>query len=105
MVLASIIAAARVPRLAGPWINRLGVRRRRARGGRRARWRRWGAHVSRHAVAYVLGGTALLLALAAPVLALRMGSPDDGTLPETGPSAVRTTSSPRASVPAATARW
>ena len=81
MVLASISLLPAFLRLAGPWINRLGFRRReRAAAG--AGWRRWGAHVSRHPWAYVLSGTALLLALAAPVLALRMGSPDDGTLPE-----------------------
>ena len=47
-----------------------------------AGWRRWGGHVARHPVAYVLSGVALLLALAAPVVALRLGVPDDGTLPE-----------------------
>jgi RND superfamily putative drug exporter len=81
MVLASISLLPAFLRLAGPWIDRLSVRRR-ARAATGAGWRRWGAHVSRHAWAYALSGTALLLALAAPVLALRMGSPDDGTLPE-----------------------
>ena len=32
-----------------------------------------GAHVSRHAVAYAVAGTTLMLALAAPVMALRLG--------------------------------
>jgi RND superfamily putative drug exporter len=40
-----------------------------------------GGHVSRHAAAYAVGATVLLLALAAPVLALRVGTPDDGALP------------------------
>ena len=31
---------------------------------------------------FVLGGTALLLALTAPVLSLRLGFPDEGTLPD-----------------------
>ena len=81
MVLASISLLPAFLRLAGPWINRLGFRRR-ERVAAGAGWRRWGAHVSRHPWAYMLSGTALLLALAAPVLALRIGSPDDGTLPE-----------------------
>ncbi len=46
------------------------------------RWSRWGAHVSRHAAAYAVAGTMLLLALAAPVLALRLGLPDQGSYPE-----------------------
>ena len=55
----------------------------RATPGRAAvlRWSRWGEHVTRHAAAYAVGGTVLLLALAAPVLALRLGFPDEGTLP------------------------
>jgi putative drug exporter of the RND superfamily len=46
------------------------------------RWSRWGAHVSRHAAAYAVAGTMLLLALAAPVLALRLGLPDQGSYPQ-----------------------
>ncbi len=46
------------------------------------RWSRWGAHVSRHAAAYAVAGTVLLLALAAPVLALRLGLPDQGSYPQ-----------------------
>ena len=46
------------------------------------RWSRWGAHVSRHAAAYAVAGTLLLLALAAPVLALRLGLPDQGSYPQ-----------------------
>ena len=38
--------------------------------------------MSRHAVAYAVGGTALLLALAAPALDLRLDAPDEGNLPE-----------------------
>ncbi|WP_028045103.1 MMPL family transporter [Cellulomonas sp. URHE0023] len=44
-------------------------------------WARWTRHVTRHPRSYLLGVTALLLALAAPVLALRVGIPDDGALP------------------------
>ena len=46
------------------------------------RWSRWGAHVTRHAAAYAVAGTLLLLALAAPVLALRLGLPDQGSYPQ-----------------------
>ncbi|ROS23779.1 MMPL family transporter [Cellulomonas sp. PhB150] len=44
-------------------------------------WARWTRHVTRHPRAYLVAGTALLLALAAPVVALRVGIPDDGALP------------------------
>jgi putative drug exporter of the RND superfamily len=47
-----------------------------------SRWHRWGAHVGRHAMAYAVGSTLLLLALAAPVSALRLGFPDEGTMPQ-----------------------
>ena len=39
--------------------------------------------MTRNAWAYAIGAAVLLLALAAPVLALRVGIPDDGALPET----------------------
>ena len=85
MVVASITLLPAFLGLAGTWINRLGFRRVRARNGAAdgSRWQRWGEHVSRHAWAYAIGVTVLLLALTAPVLALRMGNPDEGTLPET----------------------
>jgi RND superfamily putative drug exporter len=65
--------------LSGHAINRFGLRRHGASDG--AGWSRWVQHVTRYAWAYVVGVTALLLALAAPVLALRVGIPDDGALP------------------------
>src|SRR5829696_4533137 len=66
--------------IAGHRINRLGVRRlSAARDGAAAGslWRRWVAHVSGNAWIYLIGFT-VLLALTAPVLALRVGNPDDG---------------------------
>jgi len=71
--------------LAGHRINRLGLRRNRARRGATvgAGWQHWGEHVTRNAWAYAIGAAVLLLALAAPVTALHVGIPDDGTLPET----------------------
>jgi RND superfamily putative drug exporter len=98
MVAASITLLPAFLGLAGHRIDRFGLPRRRgraARGATRAgragasgalrtqhRWQRWGTHVARHAVAYAVGATLLLLALAAPVLALRLGFPDEGTLPD-----------------------
>jgi putative drug exporter of the RND superfamily len=86
MVAASVTLLPAFLGLAGHRINRLGRRRRHARRGHAAasaRWWRWGAHVSRNAWAYAIGVTVLLLALTAPVLALRVGVPDDGALPGT----------------------
>jgi RND superfamily putative drug exporter len=84
MVAASVTLLPAFLGLAGPWINRLGIRRRAHDGARvGSGWRRWGGHVSRNALAYAVGVTVLLLALTAPVLALRMGMPGEGALPET----------------------
>jgi RND superfamily putative drug exporter len=44
-------------------------------------WSRWIRHVTRNPWPYAVGVTVLLLALAAPVVALRAGIPDDGSLP------------------------
>ena len=70
--------------LAGHRINRRGRRR-----GRRGAdvpvspgWSRWIRHVTRNPWPYAVGVTVLLLALAAPVVALRAGIPDDGALPQ-----------------------
>jgi RND superfamily putative drug exporter len=92
MVLAAITL---LPALLGLAGHRLRTRRPllRLRRGRRQqpgtgadaavlRWSRWGAHVTRHAAAYAVAGTMLLLALAAPVLALRLGLPDQGSYPQ-----------------------
>ncbi|MGW6390473.1 MMPL family transporter [Streptomyces sp. NPDC055103] len=46
-----------------------------------AGWRRWIGHVSRHPVAYAVGAAALLLTATLPVFGLRVGLPDDGSLP------------------------
>ena len=85
MVIASVTLLPAFLGLAGAWINRLGFPGIQARTGTGdgSRWRRWGEHVSRHARAYAVGVTVLLLALTAPALALRMGNPDEGALPET----------------------
>ena len=85
MVVASVTLLPAFLGLAGHWINRLGFRRNNSGDGGTAGsgWQRWGKHVSGNAWAYAIGVTVFLLALTAPVLALRLGFPDDGTLPDT----------------------
>ncbi len=87
MVVASVTLLPALLGLSGHWINRLGIHRRSRRtssvaGGASPGWVRWGSHVSRHPWRYAVGVTTLLLALTAPVLDLRLGFPDDGSLPE-----------------------
>ena len=85
MVSASITLLPASLGLVGPWINRLGLHRNGTGNGATAgkTWQRWGEHVTSHAWGYAIGVTILLLAVAAPMLALRVGIPDDGSLPET----------------------
>jgi RND superfamily putative drug exporter len=83
MVVASITLLPAFLGLSGQWINRLGIHRRGGIGGDvGAGWQRWGRHVTRHAWPYAIGVTLLLLALSAPAAALRLGFPDEGTLPQ-----------------------
>jgi RND superfamily putative drug exporter len=84
MVVASITLLPAFLGLAGHRVNGRRARRRSASHGPAltSNWQRWGAHVSGHAAIYAIGVTVLLLALTAPVLALRLGFPDEGTLPE-----------------------
>jgi len=85
MVVSSITLLPAFLGLAGHRINRFGLRRNRTPVGAPvgSNWHRWGAHVCRNARAYAIGVTVVLLAVSAPVLALRVGSPDDGSLPAT----------------------
>ncbi|WP_374999945.1 MMPL family transporter [Aeromicrobium sp. CTD01-1L150] len=78
MVLASVTLLPALLGLAGHRING----RRRTPHRPSTVWYRWGAHVTRNATAYLVGGAVLMIALAAPVLALNLGFPDDGTKPE-----------------------
>jgi len=94
MVIASITLLPAFLGLAGHRINGRRARRRAAAQGvapggalvatvaSTSRWQRWGSHVSGHAAVYAIGVTALLLLLTAPVLSLRLGFPDEGTLPD-----------------------
>jgi RND superfamily putative drug exporter len=83
MMLASVTLLPAFLGLAGHWVNRLGIHRRGhgvSVGASRA-WHRWGTHVAARPWRYAIGGAAVLLALTAPVLALRLGFPDEGTQP------------------------
>ncbi|MGW7203153.1 MMPL family transporter [Streptomyces sp. NPDC054837] len=63
-------------------LGRLARRRHPAAGSAHAAgWRRWIGHVSQHPVPYAVGAAGLLLTATLPVLGLRVGLPDDGSLP------------------------
>jgi putative drug exporter of the RND superfamily len=51
-------------------------------GSRPGGWERWATFMSRHRWGAVIVSLAILLTLAAPVLSMRLGQTDDGTLPE-----------------------
>jgi RND superfamily putative drug exporter len=85
MVLASVTLLPAFLGLSGPWINRLGIHRKKTATATPtvgAGWLRWGQHVSKNAWAYAIGVTVLLLALASPVLGMELGTADDGTKSE-----------------------
>lgn len=98
MVLASVTLLPAFLGAAGPRLGRAGRIGRALRAGRSGRlgrrrdtaagavpaagWRRWLGHVSRHPVPYAVGAAALLLTATLPVLGLRVGLPDDGSLPQ-----------------------
>ena len=83
MVLAAITLLPALMGLIGTRIDRFAVgRRRAARSSTSPMWTRWGRHVADHAMVYAVGTTAVLVLAAAPVLALRLGFPDDGIEPE-----------------------
>ncbi|MEV7415436.1 MMPL family transporter [Streptomyces sp. NPDC089919] len=97
MVLASVTLLPAFLGAAGPRLGRAGriVRALRARPAGRtdrrrvtaagaasaAGWRPWIGHVNRHPVPYAVGAAGLLLTATLPVLGLRVGLPDDGSLP------------------------
>ncbi|MFJ8013842.1 MMPL family transporter [Streptomyces sp. NPDC096339] len=98
MVLASVTLLPAFLGAAGPRLGRAGrigralqtrkpgrlARRRDPAAGaaHAAGWRRWIGHVSRHPVPYAVGAAGLLLMATLPVLGLRVGLPDDGSLPQ-----------------------
>ncbi|MGC0334679.1 RND superfamily putative drug exporter [Streptomyces sp. SAI-170] len=74
---------ARAGRIGRALQGRLAPRRYSAAGAAHAAgWRRWIGHVSRHPVPYAVGAAGLLLTATLPVLGLRVGLPDDGSLPQ-----------------------
>ncbi|MGC0397626.1 RND superfamily putative drug exporter [Streptomyces sp. SAI-126] len=94
MVLASVTLLPAFLGAAGPRLGRAGRIGRALRAGRLFRrqgaapdavpaagWRRWIGHVSRHPVPYAVGAAGLLLTATLPVFGLRVGLPDDGSLP------------------------
>ncbi|MFJ7066253.1 MMPL family transporter [Streptomyces sp. NPDC101115] len=96
MVLASVTLLPAFLGAAGPRLaraGRIGRALQTAKPGRLARrdgvagaahaagWRRWIGHVGRHPVPYAVGAAGLLLTATLPVLGLRVGLPDDGSLP------------------------
>jgi putative drug exporter of the RND superfamily len=92
MMAAAVMLVPGLLGLAGRHINRVRAPRlrRKARGDRhpsltgdRPRgWERWAMFMSRHRWTAVIVSLAILLTLAAPVLSIRLGQTDDGTLPE-----------------------
>ncbi len=83
MVVASITLVPAFLGLVGHRIDRFSVRRTaKIDTSATDRWHRWGEHVASHAWTYTIGVTGLLLALTAPIFALQLGFPDEGTLPE-----------------------
>ncbi|WP_406368089.1 MMPL family transporter [Streptomyces sp. NBC_01546] len=97
MVLASVTLLPAFLGAAGPRLSRAGRIGRALQTGKLGRlarrrdpvagaapaagWRRWIGHVSRHPVLYAVGAAGLLLTATLPVLGLRVGLPDDGSLP------------------------
>jgi putative drug exporter of the RND superfamily len=92
MMVAAVTFVPAILGLAGRHINSIRVPhlRRKARaeahhsitGARPGGWERWAMFMPRHRWPAVIISLAILLTLAAPVLSMRLGQTDDGTLPE-----------------------
>jgi RND superfamily putative drug exporter len=92
MMVAAVTFVPAILGLAGRHINSIRVPhlRRKARaeahhsitGASPGGWERWAMFMSRHRWPAVIVSLAILLTLAAPVLSMRLGQTDDGTLPE-----------------------
>ena len=82
MVVASVTLLPALLRIAGHSIDKWSLGRASTTKKTNPGWERWGTHVSKHAWAYAIGVTALLLAMTGPVLWLQLGFPDDGSFPE-----------------------
>ena len=84
-VLAAVTLLPALLGVAGHRIDRLRLpafrRRDQGAGPARSAWTRWARTIDRRPWAYAVGAVLVLLALATPLLTLRLGTPDDGTLP------------------------
>jgi len=82
-VLAAITLLPAVLSLVGPWVNRVRVPfigRGRGRDGH-GFWHRWAMQIMRRSWAFLAGSLAVLLTLAVPFAALRIGQPGPSVLP------------------------
>jgi len=77
-VLAAITLLPALLAMAGTRLDRLSIHRAHGDSTRETRWHRWSRLVQRHPAAFAIGGLALLVALAAPTLAMRQASADLG---------------------------
>ena len=84
-VLAAVTLLPALLGVAGNRIDRLRLpalrRRDQGAGPARSTWTRWARTIDRRPWAFAVGAVLVLLTLATPLLALRLGTPDDGTLP------------------------
>ena len=69
-------AGRNIDRFGIPGMRRVSENRGRNDDGRYHGWARWAHHVSSHPVAYLVGGLTVVLALAAPMLSMRLGQTD-----------------------------
>jgi RND superfamily putative drug exporter len=82
VVLAAVTLLPALLGMLGHRVNRWRLLRTRTRpAGHVGGWQRWSLAVQRRPIAALLAGTAVLAALAAPVLGLRFGFPDSGNDP------------------------
>ena len=81
-VLSALTLVPALLRLAGGWIDRLRVPGLRPQtSGPRGLWARWAAGIMRRPVWFLVGGTAVPLLLAWPVLGMALGNPGTSTTP------------------------
>ena len=84
-VLAAVTLLPALLGVAGNRIDRLRLpalrRRDQGAGPARSTWTRWARTIDRRPWAFAVGAVLVLLTLATPLLTLRLGTPDDGTLP------------------------
>ncbi len=81
-VLAALTLLPALLGFAGNHIDKFSLHRRRSMKRTETMWHRWSRFVQRHPRRFAFGGLVVLLALAAPVLAMRMASADSGNDPK-----------------------